>query len=445
MKRLGPKKGTILMGTLALLVLCGGNSAHGVSIQLSVAMPVTNQSLTITVPGLGSGGLVNVADSHGVSTQLLVNAQSQAAWTPTRYGKYIVSSGPATQTLWATSRPMTFHWWDCTTAQTNVTVVMQRDSAWQARGVTRVDWTGGEAYSRGVDGHYWTNAVEWSNGWSYAYSTGGMAIDEAYCDAGIPTDPNLQAIAMVRQAQGKNYNISLWSAGFGLNFAAGAALLKSNNVTVLIEDYYGTWSLHSSRWATVSSYGLQNQAISGIWPGTSPLTNEAAARADMALVRLAAPQANGIAIFAPQTNNFTPPVLPSVLNACDQAIEDYFLKPLIYLAVTPAAQLNVWNLGNDDASGFSLQLLDGSGGGVQTTDLSSLAANGQWAGHDQQRRDAGSYGGVFTASNLPPLSSGLVWDTTNLAFGGIIAVRSAPPRPAPTTLRRTSSSRRRAC
>jgi hypothetical protein len=180
MKRLGPKKGTILMGTLALLVLCGGNSAHGVSIQLSVAMPVTNQSLTITVPGLGSGGLVNVADSHGVSTQLLVNAQSQAAWTPTRYGKYIVSSGPATQTLWATSRPMTFHWWDCTTAQTNVTVVMQRDSAWQARGVTRVDWTGGEAYSRGVDGHYWTNAVEWSNGWSYAYSTGGMAIDEAY-------------------------------------------------------------------------------------------------------------------------------------------------------------------------------------------------------------------------------------------------------------------------
>ena len=283
-----------------------------------------------------------------------------------------------TQTLWVTARPMTFHWWNCTTAQTNVTAVMQRDSAWQARGVTRVDWTGGEAYSRGVDGHYWTNAADWFNGWNYAYSTDGMAIDEAYCDAGFPTDPILQAIALVRQAQGTNYSINLWSDGFGGNFAAGAALLKSNNVTVLIEDYDGTWSLHTSRWAAVRSYGLQNQAISGIWPGTAPLTNEAAVRADMALIRLAAPEANGIAIFAPATNSFTPPVLSNVLNACDQAIEDYYLKPLIQLTLNSSGQVVVWNLGNDDAAGFSLQFLDGSGGVVQTVDLSSLTANGQW-------------------------------------------------------------------
>jgi hypothetical protein len=217
---------------------------------------------------------------------------------------------------------MTFHWWNCTTAQTNVTAVMQRDSAWQARGVTRVDWTGGEAYSRGVDGHYWTNAADWFNGWNYAYSTDGMAIDEAYCDAGFPTDPILQAIAQVRQAQGTNYSINLWSEGFGGNFAAGASLLKSNNVTVLVEDYSGTWNQHTSRWAAVRSCGLQNQAILGIWPGTAPLTNETAVRADMALIRLAAPEANGIAIFAPETNSFTPPVLSNVLNACDQAIED---------------------------------------------------------------------------------------------------------------------------
>ncbi len=377
MKRLSFQNAILSTGILALLVLCGGSSGYGASIQLSIAMPVTNQSVTITVPGLGNGGIINIADSHGGTTQLLANAQSRVVWTPTRYGKYTVSSGTATQTLWATTRPMTFHWWDCTTVQTNVTVVMQRNSAWQARGVKQVDWTGGEVYSRGGDGHYWTNAVEWTNGWSYAYSAGGMAIDELFCDAGFPADPILQAIAMVRQARGTNYSINLWSAGISTNFAVGAAVLKSNNVTILIEDYYGTWDLHSSRWATVRSYGLQNQAISGIWPGTAPLTNEAAVRADMALVRLVAPEANGIAIFAPVTNNFIPAVWSSVLNACDQAIEDYFLKPVIHLTVNASSQLVAWNLGNDDATGFSLEFLNGTGGVVQTVNLSGLTPNGK--------------------------------------------------------------------
>ncbi len=378
MKRLRHKNATLMSGILGLLVFSVVSPGQGQTIQLSVAMPATNQTVMITVPGLAEGGLINITDSHAATTQLLLNAQNQASWTPSRYGKYAISSGVATQTLWVTARPMTFHWWSCTPAQTNVTAVMQRDAAWQARGVTRVDWTGGECYSRGVDGQFWTNAVDWFNGWSYASSSGGMAIDEAYCDTGFPTDPILQAIAMVRQVQGPGYSISLWSAGFGGNFAAGAAVLKSNNILVLIEDYYGTWDLHASRWAAVRSYGLQNQAISGIWPGTAPLNDEAAVRADMALVRLVAPEANGIAIFAPVTNTFTPPVLSNVLNACDQAIEDYFLKPVIHLTVNPSAQLVIWNLGNDDATGFSLQFLNGAGSVMQTVDLTTLAANSKW-------------------------------------------------------------------
>ena len=166
--------------------------------------------------------------------------------------------------------------------------MMQRDSAWQARGVTREDWTGGEAYSRGVDGHYWTNAVDWFNGWSYAYSTAGMAIDEAYCDAGFPTDPILQAIAMVRQAQGTDYSINLWSAGFGGNFTAGAALLKSNNVTVLIEDYYGTGIYTQAAGQPCAPMGCKTRRSRAL-AGHGPADNEAAVRADMALVRLAAP------------------------------------------------------------------------------------------------------------------------------------------------------------
>jgi autotransporter-associated beta strand protein len=370
---------TPLIVLVAALILCGGRSnCEGQTIQVSAAMPVTNQTVTITVPGLPEGGVISITDSHAATTQVVVDSQSRAFWTPTRYGKYAISSGAAVQTMWVTARPMTFHWWSCTPAQTNVTAVMERNSAWQARGVIQLDWTGGEAYSRGVDGHYWTNAVDWFDGWNYAYSTQGMAIDEAYCNAGFPTDPMLQAIAMVRQTQPANYSLNLWSDGFGPSFASGAALLKSNNVTVLVEDYNGVWNLHTSRWAAVRSYGLENQAFPGIWPGTSPLTNEPAVRADMALLRLAAPEANGIAIFAPVTNNFTPPVLSSVLAACDQAIEDYFLKPLIHLTYTSTAKLRVWNLGNDDAAGFSLQFLDNLGGILQTVDLSNLNANGQW-------------------------------------------------------------------
>ena len=362
------RKNRLFAIAIALSAMFAGGIGHGQTIQLSAAMPVAGQSVTITVPGLGAGGIITCTDASAVATQLVANAASQAVWTPGRYGKYTVSCGAATQTMWVTSRPMTFHWWSATLAQANVTTVMSGDSAWQARGVTTVDWTGGEAYSRGIDGHWWTQPADWTNGWSNANSAGGMAIDEAYLDAGFPTDQIVQAAAMERAARGANYSISLWSEGLGSGFAAGAAILKANNIHVLIEDYDGDWNLHMSRWAGVRSYGLQSQAVSGIWPGNAPLTTAAAVRADMAWVRLAAPEANGIAIFAPDS---------ALLAATDQAIEDYFLKPLIYLSLPANGQLNVWNIGNDDATGFTLQFLDSSGNSLQSVDLSTLAANSQ--------------------------------------------------------------------
>ena len=341
---------------------------HGLTIQVSIAMPVVGQSVTITVPGLGVGGIITCTDSHGTATQLSTNASSQAVWMPSRYGKYTLTCGAATQTMWVTCRPMTFHWWTATLAQANVTAVMSSDTSWQARGVTMVDWVGGEAYSRGVDGHWWVQASDWTNGWSYANTAGGMAIDEAYCDSGFPTDQIVQATALERAARGANYSINLWSDSFGSGFTADAAILKTNNIAVLLEDYDGDWSLHVSRWANIRAYGLQNQSIVGIWPGNAPLTTATAIRADMAWVRLAAPEGNGIALFAPDS---------SLLAATDQAIEDYFLKPVIYLSLPANGQLNVWNLGNDDATNFTLQFLDSSGSVLQTVDLSTLVANGQ--------------------------------------------------------------------
>jgi autotransporter-associated beta strand protein len=357
-------------------IVAAFSSAKAGSIAQSAAFPVMNQAVTLTVSADLLGTPISVTGPLGAS-QLTPNGTGQVVWTPARYGKYTLTCGEATNSIWVTARQMKFHWWDCTTAQKNVTEVMQRNPAWQARGVTRLDWTGGEVYSRGGDGHYWATANDWYNGWNYAYTTEGMALDEIFCQDVAPHLTILDAVAMVRQAKGSSYSINVWSAGFGSNFAAGAAKLKAANATVLIEDYYGGWNNHKSRWDAVRAYGLQNQAISGIWPGNTNLLNEAQIRADVALVRLAEPNANGIAIFAPIATNYTPNDLPTLLNDCDQAIEDYYLKPLIHLSVNSSAQLVVWNLGNEDAAGFSLQLLNGSGGVVQTIDLSNLVANGK--------------------------------------------------------------------
>ena len=155
------------MVLVAALIVCGGRgTCGGQTIQVSAAMVVTNQTVTITVPGLPAGGVISITDCHGATTELVADGQSRAFWTPSRYGKYAISSGAEVQTMWVTARPMTFHWWSCTPAQTNVTAVMERNPAWQARGVIQLDWTGGEAYSRGVDGHYWTDSIDWFNGWN---------------------------------------------------------------------------------------------------------------------------------------------------------------------------------------------------------------------------------------------------------------------------------------
>ena len=47
---------------------------------------------------------------------------------------------------------------------------------------------------------------------------------------------------------------------------------------------------------------------------------------------------------------------------------------------------------------------------------------------------SGGYSGGFTASNLPPLASGLSWDTSRLSFNGQISVGTGAPPPIPVLL-----------
>jgi hypothetical protein len=60
--------------------------------------------------------------------------------------------------------------------------------------------------------------------------------------------------------------------------------------------------------------------------------------------------------------------------ATDQAIEDYYLKPVINLSKSTSGQIVAWNIGNEDAA--SLTFLDGAGRTIQTTSLNSIQPDG---------------------------------------------------------------------
>lgn len=361
----------LLVRIIAAVVVVGWSGlvvANGQVIGFSVSMPVPGQEVTISVPGAGMGGGVSISDPRSSVITLTTDAEGRSLWTPSICGKHTVAAGSLSTTIWVTSRPLIFHWWDASLAQKNITSVMSDDPAWIHRGVSAVKWVGGEAYSRGIDGHFWTTASEWLSHWMQGDAADGVAIDEAFFDSGFPTDPIVHAISQLRQARGGGYAIHLWSMGFGAGFADHAETLRNDQVKVLIEDYTGDWETHLAKWAHARAYGLADQSVFGIWPGQAPLTSVAAVRADLALLRLAAPEAPGVAIFDPD---------PALLPAIDQAIEDFFLKPVIHLSHPANGKLRVWNLGNDLSVGFALEFLDGSGGLVQTHDLSDLTPEGQ--------------------------------------------------------------------
>jgi autotransporter-associated beta strand protein len=339
-------------------------------IGLSNSMPVVNQAVTLTVDSsLISYGEIIITGSQG-TLMLPIDSQGQAVWTPSRYGQYSLSVGNESEDVWVTARAMIFDWWNGGTDPQNATIVMAgANSYWKWRGAKSVDWVGGEAYSRGVDGHYFTQPQEWLNNWSYAQATDGIAVDEIYAAAGFPTDPIVQAVHMVPAQWGPNYTLSVYVDGFGGGFSADANILKSVNAVTLVEDY-GVGQ-HASKWAGVRQYGLQNQGVLTISPffsGGGP-TTDAQVRDTIRQIRLAAPESPGLGVFDAYGTGLDPSV--------DQAITDYFLKPVIYLSVNAADQLVAQNIGNDDAQGFSLTFLDRFGNPLQTVNLSTIQPNAQ--------------------------------------------------------------------
>jgi hypothetical protein len=89
------------------------------------------------------------------------------------------------------------------------------------------------------------------------------------------------------------------------------------------------------------------------------------------------------------------------------------------LSGTVSLELDASNSTNDVVAGLSNIVY---GGTLSVTNLAGTLA----VGDSFQLFGSASYGGAFTALQLPTLSNGLVWDTSNLPTNGTITVDAAP-------------------
>jgi hypothetical protein len=117
-------------------------------------------------------------------------------------------------------------------------------------------------------------------------------------------------------------------------------------------------------------YGLEHQTLFAIGPGFKlrpdchgPLT-EAEVKAEFAKVRRVAPESPGIAIYNAFSKEDRETIQPALDDACSQAIEDFYLKPVLHVSTSRSGKARVaelWNIGNDDASGFVVEWCDAQG------------------------------------------------------------------------------------
>lgn len=171
--------------------------------------------------------------------------------------------------------------------------------------------------------------------------------------------------------------ISVYTGGAEKGFDAGAKLLRQSHAICMIESYYSDDKMFLGRWNAMKRYGLEKNTIFAIGPGFKlrpdchgPLTEDEV-KEEFAKVRRVAPESPGIALYNAFSLADHATIQPGLDAACSQAIEDYFLKPVIALPVVDG-KLVARNIGNEDARDFSLEWLDARGAVLKSVPLSLL-------------------------------------------------------------------------
>jgi hypothetical protein len=362
-----------------------------VAIAVSRNMPVVGE--TVTVERLASDvATCEITDPQGGTQTLSFDAQGKASWRPAHYGPHQLHCGDKTRRVWVLADPMWFHWWDGRNLPQNASIVVGiqkgSEAEWRNRGVSMVGWVVGE-YAHRTNGEYkppYTVPEQWVKDWlrgkEQSTNTSGFAMDEVYCGKQEPTPAIIEAVAQFRKMVGPDYLITIYTSGAEHGFGDSAKLLRESKALCMTESYYGDEKLFGKRWKDMKQYGLEHQTLFAIGPGFrlrpdchGPLT-EAEVKAEFAKVRRVAPESPGIAIYNAFSLEDRQTIQPALDEVCSQAIEDFYLKPVLHVSASrngKARVVTLWNIGNDDAKGFAVEWCDAQGKKTEETALPTLS------------------------------------------------------------------------
>ena len=350
-----------------------------VTIAVSRNLPVVGE--TVTVERLASSvATCEITDPQGGTQALSFDAQGKASWRPAHYGPHQLRCGDRTRQVWVLACPMWFHWWDGRNLPQNASIVMGvekgSEAEWRNRGVSMVGWVVGEYAHRTNSGYKppYTVPEQWVKDWlrakEQAKGTSGFAMDEVFCANEEPSPAIVEAVAQFRKIVGPDYLITIYTSGAERGFGDSAKLLRESKALCMTESYYGDEKLFGKRWQDMKQYGLEHQTLFAIGPGFKlrpdchgPLT-EQEVKAEFAKVRRVAPESPGIAIYNAFSLQDRQTIQPALDEACSQAIEDYYLKPVLHVVGSKNGKARVttlWNIGNDDAKGFAVEWFDTHG------------------------------------------------------------------------------------
>jgi hypothetical protein len=353
-------------------------------------MPIVGETVTVErlAPDVAAW---EIADPKGETQTLSFDAQGKASWRPAHYGPHQLRCGARTRRVWVLTDPMWFHWWDGRNFPQNATIVMGiqkgSEAEWRNRGVSMVGWVVGEYAHRTNSGYKppYTVPEQWVKDWlkckEQSTITSGFAMDEVYCGKQEPSPAIIEAVAQFRKLVGLDYLITIYASGAERGFGDSAKLLRESKALCMTESYYGDEKLFGKRWQDMKQYGLEHQTLFAIGPGFrlrpdchGPLT-EAEVKAEFAKVRRVAPESPGISIYNAFSLEDRQTIQPALDEACSQAIEDFYLKPVLHVSwgrKGKARMATLWNIGNDDAKGFAVEWCDGQGTKTEQTDLPAL-------------------------------------------------------------------------
>ncbi len=361
-----------------------------VTIAVSRNLPVVGE--TVTVQRLAPDATTcEIADPQGGTQTLSFDTQGKANWRPAHYGPHELRCGNKTRRVWVLAGPMSFHWWDGRNLPQNANIVMGvqkgSEAEWKNRGVSMVGWVVGEYAHRTNSGYKppYTVPEQWVKDWLRAKeqstNTSGFAMDEVYCGKQEPSPAIIEAVAQFRKIVGPDYLITIYTSGAERGFDDSAKLLRESKALCMTESYYGDEKLFGKRWKDMKQYGLEHQTLFAIGPGFKlrldchgPLT-EAEVKAEFAKVRRVAPESPGIAIYNAFSIQDRNTIQPSLDEACSQAVEDFYLKPVLHVSASRSGKARVatlWNIGNDDAKGFAIEWCDRQGTKTEETALPAL-------------------------------------------------------------------------